>query len=707
MEIIKTLKQIPILRILLPLILGIFTRNLVIISQLLLILFLTISFVFIIVFSVIPYFKEKIVFQTYFGISIFVFFFFVGALFFSLKNIEVSSNDTFLLGIKNYVVTIKEFPQEKEKTFQIKVQLDVAVDSCKINCSNEGVIFYVSKADTLIKDLMPGDKLIVRQKLNLINNKRNPGEFDYKTFINRRGYSFTAYLDKDCYRILNKGNEVGLEYKIFKLRQLILCKLEKEFDSKTFAFLSSMLIGVKDDLDEETRESFSAAGITHLLAISGLHVGILYLALTYLLALLGNRFYVQLFRNIIIICTLWLYAILAGLSPSVIRATLMFSAIAVGELLSRKTIIYNSLGLAAFIMLMLNPNNLFEVGFQLSFLAVLGIVFFQPKINNLVVLKNKILKFLWSLISVSIAAQLATFPLTVYYFHQFPNYFIIGNLLAIPLFFINLMSGLIYIAFGWIPVVGPVFHFLTELIAELILKVSAFISGLRYSVTEGLFFSQLQVVFIYASLFFMAYFISCKRVKYLQIVLLSILMVFGFNFYELSQKKGNKTFTLYNNKTTLLSYINGFHSYTFTDSVNEEGENLTYVMKEHLIQQKSFKKSTNLYLNTNFEYGNFCVYNLPYENKLIVFEGEKILFLKNSKHLHNQKLNVDYIVLQDNVEITIEEILQDFNVKKMIFSTTNSTKNIFMWISECDKLGVLYHSISASGAFQLTAQNLQ
>ena len=207
-------------------------------------------------------------------------------------------------------------------------------------------------------------------------------------------------------------------------------------EGKQLKVASALLLGYRENLDKELVKSYASAGAMHVLAVSGLHVGILYLLLTRIFSFLKKVKKVKngkFILTILIVSFLWFYAIMTGLSASVMRATTMFSFIVIGnELLNRKTSIYNTLAVSAIILMIINPFIVYQVGFQLSYVAVVGIVYLQPKLNRLFYSRYKLVRGVWAITCVSLAAQIATFPLSLHYFHQFSTYFFISNLIVIP-----------------------------------------------------------------------------------------------------------------------------------------------------------------------------------------------------------------------------------------------------------------------------------
>ena len=242
---------------------------------------------------------------------------------------------------------------------------------------------------------------------------------------------------------------------------------------------------------------YSSSGAMHVLAVSGLHVGIIYLLLNSLFLFFEKFKYGKYLKAVFLILSLWAYALLTGLSPSVLRAATMFSFIIIGSALKRQTNIYNTLAASAFVLLLYNPYILLQVGFQLSYAAVLGIVYLQPKLYKLIYTKHWLLDKIWAITTVSIAAQLATFPLDIYYFHQFPNYFLLSNLFVIPLATFIIGGGVLLFVTSVIPFFPGSLAWVVNKILMLLNFSVQWVENLPYSLSLGISITVLETIIVY------------------------------------------------------------------------------------------------------------------------------------------------------------------------------------------------------------------
>lgn len=318
--------------------------------------------------------------------------------------------------------------------------------------SHSKLMLYLQKTDAA-KKLTYGDRILVNGSLNPLTPPMNPHEFDYKDYLNLKAIYFQAYADSSSWNVVshNHGYLILKWAKDFRKSMLAQIDLWALNDDQK-AVTKALLLGYRYDIKDELLQAYSSAGAMHVLAVSGLHVGIVYLMATYLLFFLNKVKYGPVSKTIILILLLWSYAMITGLSASVVRAATMFTFVAIGTGFKRYTSIYNTILGSAIVLMLFKPTFLFEVGFQLSYAAVFGIVWLQPRFQKLWKPNNWFLRQFWGITTVSIAAQIATFPLGLYYFHQFPTLFLISNWLVIPLVTFLMYIGLIALvisAIGW------------------------------------------------------------------------------------------------------------------------------------------------------------------------------------------------------------------------------------------------------------------
>jgi competence protein ComEC len=361
-------------------------------------------------------------------------------------------NNSSFSNIGAYLAEVTMYDQQKPNSFENLLEVRSVLAGGEWNDAQGKVLVYHQRD----KPLKPGQILLVKKKPEEIASPLNPYEFDYKEYLLRQGIYYRQFLGKD-FQVVDSLSQSGLTYFLVHLRHDIGEMLKSKIPDENSAQIAlALLLGQKKELDPTIREAYTQAGVMHILAVSGLHVGIIYALFILILKPLKLKKEKARLYLLFVISIIWLYAFLTGLSPSVVRAAMMFSLLTLGQMRERPPSIYNILAFSAILMITINPDVIYEVGFQLSYLAVLGIVMIQPLILNLWLPRQKVMEYIWQLTSVSIAAQVVTFPLSVYYFHVFPTYFLLGNLLILPLAFVIMQVGVPLMIFGWIPVLGDI-----------------------------------------------------------------------------------------------------------------------------------------------------------------------------------------------------------------------------------------------------------
>lgn len=327
--------------------------------------------------------------------------------------------------------------EEKSKTYKATIEVFGEKPS-------KAIVYF--KKDSLSKTLSYGDVVTIRAKFREIENQEN-ATFDYKAFLAYQYIYSQAYVGAD------RWQRVGYDADIFSYCMNVRAKaLEILHESGLFdhnlQLIAALVFGDKSLLDEETRGNFSTAGVMHVLAVSGLHVGVVSGILFFLFSFIRKRKYLWI-KIVCCVCCIWIYACITGMSPSVERAAIMCSMVSVSLLLRRNLSTYNSLASAAFLSLVLSPNDVFSVSFQLSYMAVLSIVYFGHYIQEWIEPEMPIFEYLWGIVAVSLSVQIGTLPLTIYYFGTIPLYNLLGNIIVIPLAFVILVGVLAFLSVCW------------------------------------------------------------------------------------------------------------------------------------------------------------------------------------------------------------------------------------------------------------------
>ena len=390
--------------------------------------------------------------------------------------------------------------------------------------SQDEQVLLIMKAQNIIK----GDVLMVHSDLNRINNKNNPGEFDTKAYWNNQNiYTIGFVSDEDIQFIENEDS--GTVTDVFKqFREYLASILATHLEGSDLSIAQALILGDKSLLSKENRNSFSNAGAMHVLAVSGLHVGIV----LYLLIFVFKQFPRYISRNnasLFALLIIWIYAGITGFSPSVLRASFMFSMLVLGQLLGRRSDGLNILFFSAFVLLVLNPLLIYNIGFQLSYLAMIGIFTLYRPIADAFWIKNKLLRKIWEGTAIGIAAQLVTVPLSLYYFHQFPNYFALSNLIVMFSAGVVLGTGLLLFLLHKIGFVAQLFGLLLSFLLSTMLFAIQYVERIPGSVAHGFELSENMLMLIYFCIFFLLFTELVRRVKWA--LVFSLVFIFAYTQY--------------------------------------------------------------------------------------------------------------------------------------------------------------------------------
>lgn len=513
--------------------------------------------------------KEQLIFHYnwIFGLATFLTLFSIGG-FLTYKQLESSS-----FPYKNkqgfFIVKIIEQPIDKPKSTMIKANVISLQDSSSIKEINKKAIIYLEK-DSLSTLLKRGDVIIMQTSFYEPKNYNNPESFNYKDYLKRKGIEVTAYCKTNMWQHITYEKDISL-YSIAEKSRLHLLNIYKKFGIKDneFGIIAALTLGYKDALSPELRESFSTTGAMHVLAVSGLHVGIIFVVLGIFLKPLGEGRKRNIFKNLLIILLLWIYAFITGLSPSVCRATLMFSLVAFANIFNRQSSIYNTIFFSAFVLLLINPSFLLEVGFQLSYCAVIAIVYFQPKFANLWHPKNKILKWCWDLACVSIVAQIGTAPFAMYYFHQFPNYFLLSNFIVIPAASILIYLAITLFLTSFILYIGASIAFILNYTLKFLYLGISGIEHLPNALTT-LYISKEETLILYSIV--IVAIIWCEKKNFASILTILILIVTfcSFRLYNHYQNFTTQEVVIFkHNKANIINFVSGNENIVITNDSTE------------------------------------------------------------------------------------------------------------------------------------------
>ena len=528
-----------------------------------------------------------------------------------------------------------------------------------------------------------GDLVFLKNKFQDIKSSLNPHQFNYKNYLAKQGIYQQVYATKQELLLLDQTSTSFLGF-IAALRLKIQQSLQQyDFSEDELAVMNALLLGQRQEISKELSDNYSKAGAIHILAVSGLHVGIILLILSFVLKPLERVNKGKLIKLVLVILFLWFFALLAGMSASVTRAVTMFSAIALGQFFNKRNAVEHSLIFSMFIILLWKPLFLFDVGFQLSYTAVFGIIWVQPVLYQLWKPTFFIVDKGWQLISVSVAAQLGVLPISLFYFHQFPGLFFISNLIIIPFLGVILGLGLVVLVLSYVSIL-PVFleGFYGDVIS-ILNKVVTFVARQEKFLFSEISFSVIKMIFFYLLIilgFQLFLKLNTKRCFLFLGSILAFQCVFILEKYTIAQK--SELIVFHKSKNTIIGKRKGssFEVYHSMDSLQISSQKLliNYKVGENISSQNYHKLS-----------------NLMYYKKQVV------LIIEKDGLYDIKELNSPIVVLRESPKINLQRLAEKLKPAIIIADGSNYKSYIENWKATCKNLKIPFWTTYNQGAYIL------
>lgn len=633
-----------------------------------------------------------------FGVALTLFLFCIGFVRSNQHN-ELSKNDHFRTAVKASNQVIGWVSSLPEQNNWVKVRLAVEQMADETNQWNNytgNLLLYLEK-DSLSQDLNYGDMLLLDTRILEVPSAKNPNTFDYKAYLHYQNIHYQCFVRSHQWQYLsgNHGNWVWSN--IYAFRMQLLKVLDKHLLSEdAFAIGAALTLGYRAALSEEVETAYANAGAIHILAVSGLHVGIIYLIINFLLR--GLPFSNRWVNVTLSLAGIWLFALLTGASPSVLRAATMFSFIAIGKHIERQNNIYNSLAAAAFFTLLWNPYMLMQVGFQLSYLAVLSIVFFQPKLYSLIYFNYKVPDYLWKITTVSIAAQIGVFPISMYYFHQFPTYFWLSSLVVIPAAVVILSGGILIFMTTLVPLINDVFGAMLNFAIEVVNTIVFAVQGLPMGIIDGIYIAPHEVLLLYGAIVSAVLIILKERFKYTLLLLTFVASFLVSRAVKKTQQYFRQEIVIYDlNKETVIDFMDGYQCFSLMSS-DTLSKNFGFSVMPHRlasgIQNTQHFEFTQA---TSQKRANWYV-DFPF----VQFYDKRFAFVNHSNwQIAEQPIAVDYLVISETPKISIVQLTRIFDFQLLIFDTSNDWKQVQSWKEQCLQEGLNFYDVRTAGAWRL------
>lgn len=682
-------KQTPLFRLLVPFIIGIIFQWYIGIGLFTQLVTALCSICLFVLINLLP--QHKIYTWGWLkGIAIMGFLFVAGA-FITYKN-DIRTNALWVGNIYKYegavLATIQEPLVEKSKSYKALATIDAVYTNNKWITVNGNVLLYFKK-DSLPPTLDYGAQIVFIKALQPITSPGNPGSFNYQRFNAFRDIYHQCFLQTADYQLTGLTIKNAFRQWLFTLQFSVINALKKYItEEREQGVAEALLIGYRDDLDKNLVQAYSNTGVVHIIAISGLHLGMIYGTLVWFFKLFKKRRWTWWVKPVVILLVIWIFSLVAGAAPSILRSAVMFTFILAGESLGKKLTIYNTLAASAFTLLCFNPFALWDVGFQLSYAAVLSIVLFMQPVYNWIYFRNKFLRGVWKLNAVTLSAQVLTVPIVCYHFHQFPNLFLLTNFIVVPLSSIILYTELFLLTFNTI--FTPLATFFGVITEKLLWLMNTFIikmNDLSFAVTDNIQVSIVQTLLLYGSIIAGSYWLMRKSTR-----ARTIAMGFGFFFFvalsaDLYKNAIKSKLIVYNiPQHTAIDFVEGTHYIFAGDTVLlHDG----FLQNFHLKPSRVLHRMQPAHIEDLAAAGPFYFY----KNKTILLLDRPFRFAGN------EKVKVDCIVLSKSPNVKFAQLAGVFDCPLYVFDGSNSLWKIRQWKKVCDSLHLRHYSTQENGAF--------
>lgn len=591
------------------------------------------------------------------------------------KNLERHYSSTNLSEPKLWELKIREVlkPNPFSHSYIAKVK---SVDGK----SGEGKIVLRIRIDSLAEKLHVDDELLLFSKANPIPPPLNPHQFDYKGFLEKQGIYHQIQINFP--KLQRKANPsttlLGLAS---NFRERIIYKLRQQpFGQNELTVIQALVLGHREDISEEVYNNYKNAGAIHVLAVSGLHVGILLLLLQFLLTPVERLPKGKTLKLVSVVLLLWSYAFIAGLSPSIVRAVTMFTFVAYAMYLNRPTNSFNIVTLSMFFILLVKPLFLFQVGFQMSYAAVFAIVWIYPKLQRFWFPENVVVRKIWQLLAVSVSAQLGVLPISLFYFHQFPALFFISNLVIVPFLGLILGMGILVIVLSVWDFVPKFLVVTYDAIIWAMNSIVAWVAEQESFVIRDIPFDAVQLLLGYFIIIMVVRFLSRPKWKNVTVLLTGIIASQGWNIWNQLQLHGKETIILaHQTKNTVLFHQTGRKLQLLTSDTTQTPrlvKNYTVAERIRSVSQDTLKNSYKI--------------------------NQKKLYIMDSLAIYPKQKRLDYLLLTQSPKINLSRLLDSLQPKMVLADGSNYKSYIRRWKTTCVQKEIPFHNTGEKGFYVFT-----
>ena len=687
-------KKAPFIRILLPFLIGIIIQYYFEPPYYIILSLVGIATSLYFIFAVIPL-AYRYSFQWIQGVLISLIIFFAGMMTVWQKDVRNDSNwfGHLYNDSSSLIIKVNEPLIEKDKSFKAEGRVETIIKNGRGKNVTGKILLYFSKED-LMQLPKYGDKILISGGLQLIKNAGNPGGFNYSRYMAFQQTFYQVFLKQSKFVLLNLHNENALYSFIYNARRKVINILQEfvKGNKKVTGIAEALLIGYKEDLDKDVVQAYSNTGVVHIIAISGMHLGLIYAVLVWIFLRLPLIKKSTAIRVVTILTCLWLFSLITGGSASVLRSAVMFTCILIGKEFFKQSSIYNSLAASAFLLLCYDPFLLWDVGFQLSYCAVVGIVWLQKPIQNLFYSKHKPLQYLWQMCSITIAAQVLTLPICIYYFHQIPTLFLITNLICVPLSTVILFAEILLIFLSSISVVGALLGKFIYVLTWFMNFIIDKCNNLPLSLIDKIYATPTTTAVLYLFVFAAAAGFLQFNKKLIMISLLFFSFFIGIWSYGKINLIQQKKIIIYNvSRHTAIDFVAADKYFFLGD---EEFET------DGALQNFNLKPARiSLQVNQSRD----TLKSIQHSKILWQFYSKKIMIIDTTLSFASiqNKIKVDVLLITKNANVDISNITSSVMPRCIVFDASNSLWKIAQWKKQCSLLHLPYFTTAEQGAFIL------
>lgn len=569
-----------------------------------------------------------------------------------------------------------------------------AVDSFGVKHEVTGNLSLSFFADSNAMRLKCRDIVALQPPCKPFSKPLNPHGFDYGANMHLKNVHYQCFANAGKWKHLGKGDGNPLQNTLSILSRPLLEIFQRRLgNGDVGAVAAALVLGFRTDISEEVMKDYAATGAMHVLSVSGLHVGLLAGMLMYLLSLVKSKNDKWQWTKVgLALAFIWLFALISGGSASVMRSALMFTMVTMASAMARNSNIYNTMASSACILLAFNPLWLYNIGFQLSYLALLGIVMFYPPIYKRWFFNNWLLDKAWSLMAVSLAAQIGTLPISLYYFHQFPTYFWLSGYWVIPLSTLALPAGIGMLVFDKVPFLGDMFANILYYSVAWMNAGLAFLSKLPFSTISDVWLGGWEATFWYMALGFGVYgWIKRRKMVFWTALAIPIFLLSVRTVMVWQSQNQEKLVVYHSNKGTAIDFMRGGEVFAWQDS--------TALKTQWKFMANRQANRAELRAKPIIGKDTVDVPGLKINASSANFEGFRLGVVKG-RPTTSSLTSYDALVISGNPKIDISELM-GLSPKLLIIDATNSHFNQRRWIEEAVEVGMPIWNVSTQGAWEM------